>query len=322
MIGKILEFPVKSTAEDIDDAEDLNDEHFECGFDTTATGCRIKIDHSLCDGWKAERIECPQPHLGELDADEIIEILKRVVKTAEEREILREAVARYNSGDWTDAGGTFFTGRVEVGTFRYWYHKSCAKWHRFEIQRVLVEPVQRVNDVFTWPVKPLYRKNEQFDDHEDGVTAAILSCVYNAVTLEHFPEREEKPRRKKEKVPPPTPPEIAKLFDRSYVPTPREQMVIDLILTNDRYWNAPYETPEDLGKEAVHRIYAYQKKLGITDENPYGTKSMENTCGYCGKRGFRKIVDPKTHYTHNQKCDACGGNIMIDSWYYKKHFGK
>lgn len=99
-------------------------------------------------------------------------------------------------------------------------------------------------------------------------------------------------------------------------------MIIDLIITNANFRDAPYEAPEELWGETVYRVCAYQDELEMTDENPYGTKSTENTCGYCGKTGFKKVVEPRTLYTHNQLCDACGGRVMIDSYYYVKYFGK
>lgn len=199
----ILEFPKKTTA------CKSYDEQVERGFDTTATGCKIKINHNYDYMYKPHIIS-RQPHLSELDADEIIETLKRIIKTEDEREILREAVARYNIGDWTDTGGSLYWGNVEVGKYEYFYSKSCYKWHRFDIRRFL-----DVDKYIGKVVKPLFRKKEQFKEHVNGVTAAILSCVYNAVMLEHHPENEKKPRRKKEKAPPPTPSKIVRMFERS-----------------------------------------------------------------------------------------------------------
>ena len=120
---------------------------------------------------------------------------------------------------------------------------------------------------------------------------------------------------------PECPPDIARLFDWNVrkALTPQELMVVDLKMLNLPD-SAPYDTPLYLRSDGRRRMIAYQDEVGICDENPYGTKSMENTCGYCGKTGFKKVVDPKTLYTHNQKCDACGGEIMIDSWYFEKYF--
>jgi hypothetical protein len=120
---------------------------------------------------------------------------------------------------------------------------------------------------------------------------------------------------------PECPPDIARLFDLDIrdALTPQELMVIDLKLLNFP-WSVPFNTPPYLRVEGLDRMIAYQNELGICDENPYGTKSLENTCGVCGKTGFRKVVDPKTLYTHNQQCDSCPNNIMIDSWYFARHF--
>ncbi len=119
------------------------------------------------------------------------------------------------------------------------------------------------------------------------------------------------------------PPEIAKLFDNKirYALTPQELMVIDLKLIN-LPWSLPYDMPYNLRSEGLTRLLSYWREICVTDENPFGTKSLENTCGTCGKTGFQKIMDPRTLDTHNQTCDACGGGIMIDSYYYSTHFAK
>ncbi len=122
---------------------------------------------------------------------------------------------------------------------------------------------------------------------------------------------------------PECPPDIARLFDWNVrnALTPQELMVIDLKMLNLPE-SPPYNTPPYLRLEGGTRINAFWKEIGVTVENLLGTKSLENTCGYCGKTGFKKVVDPKTLYTHNQKCDACGNSIMIDSWYFAKYFEK
>ncbi len=120
---------------------------------------------------------------------------------------------------------------------------------------------------------------------------------------------------------PECPPDIALLFNWEYRNslTPQELMVIDLKVINLPR-NVEFDMPLDLPTEGLYRLLAYWKKIGVTPENPLGTKSMENTCGVCGKTGFKKKVNPKTLYTHNQKCNACGNSIMIDSWYFAKNF--
>ena len=124
---------------------------------------------------------------------------------------------------------------------------------------------------------------------------------------------------KDEKIPT-APPDIAQLFEPEAILTALEYFVI-LLKVRRFGFDPPYQLPLGLALEAASTVDEYNAELGISNINPYGNKSKECTCGYCGKSGFNKIIDPKTLFAHYQTCDACGGEIMIDSYYYDYHFG-